>query len=470
MKNFLKSNWQILCIFLTSFIMFFRSLFVFYTNDDFFLLKISNANNIHDFINFFGIFKGPDGLGMYRPLTTQVFYFLAHRISNLNPLILHIVSFGVFFAVIYLVYKLTIELIKDKKVALISAFLYSVSASHFAHLYYLATFQELGMTLFVLLTCLMFLKKRYFLAFIFFVLSLMSKETAVVTPFLLGLIYLFQKYRKEKVIKFKKFLFYLLPYVTCLIVYLLIRVFSYGFATGDSYVWDFSIKRIFNTLGWYLLWSFNLPESLVDFIGPGFHLNPNLLKYWSSEMIPISILFIFQILVAVYAFIKSKFSLNTIYYLLFTVLWFVISLVPVLFLPIHKFTFYLTLPLVGVVILLSNTLRNSKLLIPFIVIWFGLSFLTLRFTVQTNWITQGQNISKRVLIFFEKNRINYQNKTITFVDTQKDTDLPWSPTATVKTALSDKNFFLVFYPELASSVSYLGAGEILIESRQFLGY
>ncbi len=290
----------------------------------------------------------------------------------------------------------------------------------------------------------------------------------------MGLIYLFQKFRGIKVISFKKFIIALVPYGILLIVYFIIRFTSYGFATGDSYVWDFSIKRIFNTLGWYSLWSFNLPESLVDFVGPGIHLNPNLLKYWSAEIIPIFVLFVLQVLVvlgSVIQFIKmNKRKYGKWVMVLFSVIWFVVSLVPVLFLPIHKFTFYLTLPLVGVVISISYLIRNLKYMILFAVVWTILSILTLRFTVTTNWITQGQNISKRVLIFFEKNRINYQNKTITFVDTQKDTDLPWSPTATVKTALSDKNFFLVFYPELASSVSYLGAGEILIESRQFLGY
>lgn len=469
MKSFLKTNWQILCIFLVSFVMFFPSLSAFYTNDDFFLLKISNARNFHDFINFFGILKGPDGLGMYRPLTTQTFYFLAHGISNLNPLILHIVSFGVFFAVVYLVYRLSFEFLKDKKMALFSAFLYAVSATHFAHLYYLATFQELGMTLFVLLTCQMFLKKKHLLAFVFFILALMSKETAVITPFLLGLIYLFQKFRGIKVISFKKFIIALVPYGILLIVYFIIRFTSYGFATGDSYVWDFSIKRIFNTLGWYSLWSFNLPESLVDFVGPGLHLNPNLLKYWSREMIPIFILFAIQILIVFFVFFKSKIR-DSKFIILFCISWFVISLVPVLFLPIHKFTFYLTLPLVGVVILVSYLIHNSKLMIPFAVVWTILSILTLRFTIQTNWITQGENIAKRVYVFFENNKINYQNKTITFIDTTEDVGLPWSPTATVKTALSDKNFFLVFYPELASNVLYLGNGEILIKSRQFLGY
>src|SRR4030042_3201424 len=98
-------------IFLLAFIIFFPSLFTFYTNDDFFLLKISNAKSITDFINFYNLKQGPEGLGMYRPLAMQSFFMLAWKIFNLNPLGLHVISFLFFFGIIYLVYILTKALV-----------------------------------------------------------------------------------------------------------------------------------------------------------------------------------------------------------------------------------------------------------------------------------------------------------------------------------------------------------------------
>ena len=75
------------------------------------------------------------------------------------------------------------------------------------------------------------------------------------------------------------------------------------------------------------------------------------------------------------------------------------------------------------------------------------------------------------------NGMNLSGKNIYFVDTKNDSSLPWSPTQTVKTALSDKNFFDVFYPNLSAKVNYTGLAKIpvlpateIIESRQFLGY
>ena len=480
MKKFIQKYKYLFLIFISSSLLFYKSLFVFFTNDDFFFLKISQAKNVLQFLNFFNLIKSPDGFGMYRPLTTQAFYFLSWKFFNLDPVPLHIISFLTFFAVIYLIYKLVYELIKNEKIAMISSFLYAVSATHFGHLYYLATFQELGVTLFVLLSCLSFLKNKNSGSLIFFILALMSKETAVVTPILLALIYAFQNRTSNKLINFKILLLKLLPFLICLFVYLFIRIFFYGFATGDSYVWDFSILKLINTSFWYLFWSFNIPESLVDFIGPGLKVNPNLFLYWSKEMIPIFVSFSVQLTLLAYVLFKSlrerlehdiheRDLVST-----FCIAWFLISLLPVIFLPIHKFTFYLTLPLFAIAFRIAYLLVTSKVnnffIFLFLSAWTLTSFLTLQFTFDTNWISQSELISKRVMEYFIVNENKIGNQTVVFEDTRSDSVLPYSPTSTIRTILSDKNFFYVFFPNIANKVSYSGVGEYKINSRQFLGY
>lgn len=462
-------------MFLVSFAIFYPSLFTFFTNDDFFFLKISNVNSIQGFLNFFNIFKNPDGFGMYRPLTTQVFYFLSVKIFSLSAIPLHIISLLFFFGVIYLVYKLISEL-SSKNVAYIATFLYAVSATHFGHLYYLATFQELGMTFFVLLSCLAFLRKKNYLSFIFFLLALMSKETAVVTPFLLTLIYLY----KSKKYNFKKLFVILIPFIICLLVYLFIRFRWYGIANGDSYIWDFSIKKLFNTSLWYLVWSFNIPESFVDFVGPGIKINSNLFIYWGSQVRPILLFFAAQLVILAGVLVKALKIQNdnekkrSFVTLLFCFLWFGVSLLPVIFLPIHKFTFFLTIPLIAVVFriayLFENTKINRIITIGFIVLWTVTSILTLKFSVETSWITQGSLISKRVFYYFLENKNKLVNEKINFTDTSADLSLPWSPTSVLRTALSDKNFFYVFFPEIVGNVSYINGKGVTIESRHFLGY
>jgi hypothetical protein len=431
---------------------------------------------LSDFVHFFSLIKGPEGLGMYRPLTIQVFYFLAWKVFNLNPIGLHIISFLFLFGILHLISKLMIDLGGNKKSALIAVFLYAVSATHFGHLYYLATFQEVAVTLFVLLCCLNFIRQKWFLSLGSYVLALMSKETAVITPILIGLIFLYQKNRGLKVGKIRKFIWRMVPFLLILGIYMSFRFFSYGFATGDSYVWDFSIRKLANTLTWYLGWSLNLPETLIDFVGPGLQINPNLFKYWSEEIIPILSMFLIEALILLGIFIKSlsikKGRTEIFRVIFFSAAWFTVSLLPVAFLPIHKFTFYLTLPLIGIVFTISYLTEKSKInqfiLGALLTAWALLSILTLKHTVATNWITQGQIISLKAYVFFRDVRLEPEN--FTLIDTPKDEELPWSPTQVVKIALSDKNFFAVFYPSLESKVQYgKGAGK-QIESRQFLPY
>jgi len=482
----IKQNYYIyglLGIYLVAFILFFPSLKNFYTNDDFFHLRISQINSVKEFFNFFNLVKSPEGWGLYRPLTTQVFYFLTIKFFNLNPVPLHIISFLTFFAIIFLVAEFARIVTKNKDVALLSAFLYATSATHFGHLYFLGAYQELGMTLFFLLSVISFIKyelnkknNHLVLSIIFFILALMSKETAVILPFVLVLVHLFLFVSKEKIKNVKHFIISIIPYFVLVSFYLCMRFKYYGFAQGDSYVWNYSIKRVLNTLFWYKLWSFNIPETLVDFVGPGLNFNPNLFRYWGKEFSIIFSLFIVQITVIFIAVvIKFKKIIEDWKIYLFSIVWFSFSLIPVIFLPVHKFTYYLTLPLIGLCIFIGNLLITVKVkkifIVVFIIVWSGLSFTTLELTKETNWITQGSKTSKLVFNYIQENKNDLIGNNIIFYDTKDDFTLPFSPTKVVSTSLSGDNFFKVFY-DGKINVSYLNGYDKIgnLKSRQFLGY
>jgi hypothetical protein len=267
---------------------------------------------------------------------------------------------------------------------------------------------------------------------------------------------------------------------------LLIRVHWYGFATGDTYVWDFSIRKLINTVFWYLLWSLNLPETLLDFVGPGLKLNPELFVYWSKEFIPIFILFFLECIVLIYILTLSllrrtvKFIRERDEFSIFAIGWFLITLAPVVFLPLHKFTFYLTLPLIAVTsriaYLLVKTRTRGLVVVFFLIVWTALCVLTIKHTVNTHWVTQGEGASRRTYDFLNKNMASVNGRDIVFADTIYDKSLPWSPTATVKSALSDQNFFKVFYPDFMQKVYYGAAKDtneknsFIIISRTLLGY
>lgn len=470
--NFLKKYWLVIAPLLISLVMFYPALTSFFTHDDFYFLKISKVDSVSSFVSFFDPIHDSQSIGVYRPLPLRVYYFLGTSVFNLNPLGLRVISFITFFVDILLVGYLAKLLTKNNRIAAISIFLYAVSVTHFGQLYYVGAYQELLITFLTLTSVIFFSKSKTLPSFIFFVLALMCKETAVVIPGLFVLVYAYQVVTKSTKIKFKSFIMRMIPFVLLIALYLYLHFFHFGTIEGDSYIWDFSPTRALNTLVWYFLWSLNIPEMLIDFVGPGIHLNPNLMKYWASQIIPIFILFAIQILLMVVALIKSfksKFS-ETESVIMFSALWFIATILPVIFLPLHKFTYYLTLPLIGVVFLLAFIFHKSKLLIPFCLVWLATSIFSLNLTKETNWITKGVETSKRVYTYFKLNKDSIGSNTISFVDTAEDNKLPWSPTETLKTVISDKNFFDMYFPSLASKISYGGDGEVKVNSRQFLGY
>ena len=456
MNKFVK-NPAIILIFiaLLSFIIFFPSLNTFYTHDDFFLLRLSNAHSVGDFIGFFNLTKAPEGLGMYRPLAMQSFYLIA-RAFDLNPLSLHVVSFITFFGVICLVYKVTDKLTENKSISQLAAFFYAVSSSHFSHLYFLGVYQETAVTLFVLLSVLFFIKYLegsiwdYVPSLVFFILAMLSKETALVTPVLFILVYFYQKMLGYK-IDFKKFIKALLPIVILLAGYIYMRFNFFGFPEGDSYLIDVS-PRIANTLFWYGLWAFNLPEMLVDFIGPGLRINLAPLLTWKVYILTSLISFA---VILLSAGISKLMILNKdkriVIHVLFGLLWFVITLAPVVIYPWHKFSYYLTLPLFGIAFALGYLciLSKSKLIIGLIVLfWMIGSVSNLILFQKTHWIIKGSQISENAYNYFRV--INLSGKSIVFYDTLEDADSPWIPSQTLKNTLSDEDFFEVYFSEIKS--------------------
>ncbi len=481
MKLFVQKNKPLLLIFIVSFLIYSPSLFGFYTNDDFYHLKISHATNIFEFLDFFNLLKSSGGQLLYRPLTTHVFYFLGWSLFNLNPFGLHLVSFALFFITIFFVEKLAFEIKSNKTISLLTAFLYATSASHFGHLYYLATE--------IVLAAVFFPGVFYFTKFIrtgnksflvwsilFYFLSILAKENALVMPGIFILHYFFLKAVKVRLATFAVIIFNLGVFS---LIYLYLHFFKYGVVSGEGYTFDFSLTRTMNTIAWYLFWSFNTPEMFLDFVGPGLRVNPNLLLYWGYYTKAIVTVFgVLILIVGLQAFQHFKKKLD-IRYLIIGLGWFFITLLPIVFLPDHKFTFYLTLPLFGIVFILAEIFTHAKLglLITIMLLWIVGSCATLSLTYKTNWITQGQKIAQRVDRYLSLHSSEMTNKKIAFVDTPEDENLPWSPTQVVKVTLSDKNYFEVFHPGLTANVYYVGAGNLheeqglyKISSRMFLGY
>ncbi len=451
-------------------VLYFPIFNTFYTHDDFFHFAISQIKSPAEFINAFNIFVAPQNWGHYRPLSTQVVYFIIGTLFRFNPLVTHIFILALFFGVVYLVFIFINLLSQNRFVAYLATFFYATSATHFYHLYSIAN-QELVHAIFFLIcvnsfTNFLLHQKRglVIISWFAFLGSLLSKELSLILPLILLVIYGYFRLAGKTTVTIRKLVRIFIPFLGLVLSYIYCRSYYYGWAKGDSYIWNFSPLIILNSLFWYGLWSLNLPQMLVDFIGPGIKINPNLFIYWNREIIPIFIVFgIFILaLLGILKFSWSKLKVGTNLYL-FSLFWFGITLSPVVFLPWHKFTIYLTLPLVGVVLALSlliSEARQAKKIVPNIFIgsligsFLLLSFLTLNFTRRIDWLTRGASIAQNVYNYFMIHPDSFpRSATIVFYDQPEDNKLLYRPSSELKLILSDQNFFTVFFPSL--SVKYL---------------
>jgi len=108
----------ILLIFIVAILLYHPLFSLFFFQDDFFHLKMAQANTVSDFINFFS-FKNSYSYAFYRPLTTQVFLFMTKSIFGYQPFYYHLIAFIVFCANIFLIYKIVLFILKNNNFSVI---------------------------------------------------------------------------------------------------------------------------------------------------------------------------------------------------------------------------------------------------------------------------------------------------------------------------------------------------------------
>ena len=386
----IKKYFPLFFIFLVVLVIYFPVFSLYFTQDDFFVLKMGTAKSLSDFFNFFS-FHNPHGYAFYRPLTTQVYNFLMKSLFGLQPLYFHLISFIFFLANIFLVFKILEKLLKNKGPApllggLGGAFLYALNASHLGSLAYISNLQEIGMAFFLFLSFWLYLDDKK-IAPLFFVFSLLSKENAVVLPLIL-VVYEFLLGQREWR---KTFSFWLV-----LGFYLIFRIGG-GLPDVSVYQPVFTPLKIINSYFWYLLWGIGLPEMLIDFVGPGLKIDPRFILYYRREaQIIFSASLVFVLLLAG-SILRSpkKEKPQEVFFLL----WFMIGLLPVIFWPWHKFAYYLTFPLLGLVGFMVLLLKNlPKALIGVgVFLLLVVSLTTIHLSWRTYWVITRAKIAENLV-------------------------------------------------------------------------
>jgi hypothetical protein len=236
-------------------------------------------------------------------------------------------------------------------------------------------------TTFILTVIISFMKSKYAIAFLFFLLALASTEFSIL---IIPLILLLKKFSK-------KTLFQLLPHMAIVLIYLAVRfVFSPIPAQGD-YELSLNLTTLTNIL-WYLLWTFNFAEkfSTIFFVSN--------IKDFPNLILSLSNTLFFPILLIIASSSLILISKVNIKEIILGLSWFLIGLTPVILVPKHAYPVYLIIASLGIFYILAKALdalmsKKTFLVIFISLIWFLSSVTTVDFTRKTHWIANQQAIS-----------------------------------------------------------------------------
>lgn len=434
------NKFGLLIIIVFSLLIFSPSLGNFFWGDDWFLIETSKVDSLKEFIDFFSFAQTSRSVPFYRPISTNLFFYTFQTLFGLNIVFYRLFSLMLFGVSLYLIYKFSEIIFQNKIKQNLTLFIYGISAIHFNTIYYLSAIADTFMVIFVSCSILFFFKaptfKNLILSLFFFILALGSKQTAVMTPFMIFVIVWFKRQRN-----YFKIIWFFPP----LVLYLFLHLMNPSLAVENSYIFDFSPIKILNTLFWYIAWSFGAPELLVDYISNGFKILPrfyNDFHIWSWIILgEAGILFA--------SFCSLLFTTKRIHRVtILGAIIFIISLLPVIFFPWHKFAYYLTLPLVGFSIALAEVVDFNKKFISFIFIaaFMILNISSVILNYQTNYSVSRGKISERVFKYFQTNYpLPPKNAYFEFINDTPLVNQFWGSSKQIDQAISQSNLFKVIY-------------------------
>ncbi|PJC31871.1 hypothetical protein CO049_03765 [Candidatus Roizmanbacteria bacterium CG_4_9_14_0_2_um_filter_36_12] len=439
-------------ILLFAFVAFlFRNAFtIYFLNDDFFFLKITKINSFNQFINFFS----PIRQYSYKPVSTEVFYFLIHLLNN-NIIIAHLLGFFVYFIGVYYLFKIIFHLSKNKFLSYLTAGFFAINFTHVFQLYYLGTFQEIFLFTFLTISFYKLLTGKNTQAIIFFVLALLSKETAVLfVPFLIIF-----KFFVNKKIQWRK----LLPYIILGLIFIVIYQYSLKYVTRlENYRLNFNLRPTVNNLVWYFLWSLGLPNFMPDYfisilkppIPEFYKLLKNLPEVKTYFYFFITYFFTLGVSAFYYLIKKIRQIKKVIYIVLFSFISFFIFIGPIGFFH-HKWMVRLTIPLIFVIFIqtyfITKFIKQGKFwkILAFILIplYLYLNILGISIHESSSTFLLESRFTKNAKKIFDKNKNKIiKHQFIYFKDPDDITFNPWGGSKKLKITLGNQNFITHYFP------------------------
>lgn len=456
--------WIILTLSLVGSAFLYREVFfAYFFQDDWFSLRISNAGSIGDVIGFF---VPRTDVIYYRPLGMQVPYFLLQRFFGLTSFPYHALTFTFHAANIVLVYRLLQRFHISPLFASIGSFLYGVSTVHYMPLYWTATFAFAAGPTFLFSSFLVFISflsngiyQRYFLSLALFLLGLLTNEMVAVLPFLFGIYMWYERKQWRGAI-------WLLPYIVCIGVLFLLRFFVFSPPLSGSYEQAVGVAIVHNIKG-YVLWSLQFPEEIAYQFISFFRLNGQFvsdfarfltIQTWATSVFILSVgaVWVMEIRLGRIKKLAGIF--------LFSLGWFLIGLLPVLFFTGHSFSYYLPVSLVGMIYFIvygiqsaskKNVRFSAGCAVVMMTAWFFAGMNTVGFNAAVHFAPRRARLSgilsKKAKIYYPESVL--KNKPVIYVDPSSENIL----------SLNNQDGLIVIYdmPMLVTKYEHVDDAEVL---------
>ncbi|MDO8489656.1 MAG: tetratricopeptide repeat protein [Candidatus Omnitrophota bacterium] len=348
---------------------------------------------------YFGV---PSGSNFYRPLQT-ISYIFDYHFWQLDPVGYHLTNIILQIGVSFLVFLFVFNLIKSLPVAIASAVFFAACPIHTEAVTYISGRAEMLMGLFVILGLLFFIRSQnnikravlfYILSLFSFALAVLSKEVAVIFPFVIcGYIFYFLREKLREKYYFVKTIF---PYFVISIIYLFLRLTLFNFLTLRP--------PALANVSWFIRLSV-LPKIILTYfkllIFPvGLHMNRELLRPTNTVGILAAVFFIGVIIFICWRCLMYREKNKVFSFMLFWPLVFFIPQSGIF--PINAFVaeHFIYLSSISFFMLLAYVLNKSLRKELFILV-VGL------FTVYYIILSAGRNFEWKNPLIFYKNILKY---------------------------------------------------------------
>ena len=268
------------------------------------------------------------GSNFYRPLQT-ISYIFDYHFWQLEPFGYHLTNIILQIGVSFLVFILIFRLIDNFPVALASAVFFTVCPLHTEAVTYISGRAEMLMGFFVILGLLFFIRSQkpkaaggrlfYTFSLFSFFLALLSKEVAVVFPFIIyGYVFYFLRERlKEK----HYFIKNIIPFFVLSTGYLLLRLFLFNFSTLRP--------PLLANVAWFIRWSV-LPKVILAYfklliLPVDLHMVREVVRPTSTAGILIAVFFLGAIIFACWRYLKYNPQNKAVSFMLF---WSLVFFIP----------------------------------------------------------------------------------------------------------------------------------------------